>query len=204
LGGGHLHRLLLEHELGLHVARDHQHHGGDHHREHAEAHHGPVQVARGEMLLLALLGLQPQLPGTVVVAHHVPGGDPGEEGAGHQPGARDHMGEGGHRGHVGEHREDRSLDRKSTRLNSSHVSISYPHSLPTRRSSDLYRSRAARCCSWPSSVSSPSSRARLWWRTMCQEATPVRKAPATSQAPETTWGKAAIVVTLVSTERIDP
>src|SRR5690349_13196390 len=40
---------------------------------------------------------------------------------------------------------DRALDRKSTRLNSSHVEISYavfvdhrdPHSFPTRRSSDL-------------------------------------------------------------------
>src|SRR5437870_1806354 len=34
-----------------------------------------------------------------------------------------------------------SLDRKSTRLNSSHVAISYPHSFPTRRSSNLLDER---------------------------------------------------------------
>ena len=32
----------------------------------------------------------------------------------------------------------------------------------------------------------------------------MRKAPATSQAPETTCGNAAIAVTLVSTARIEP
>src|SRR5688500_6405080 len=46
--------------------------------------------------------------------------------------------------------DERDLDRKSTRLNSSHLVISYAvhydlHSFPTRRSSDL-RCRHSRCC----------------------------------------------------------
>src|SRR5690625_6467362 len=39
---------------------------------------------------------------------------------------------------------------------------------------------------------------------MCQEATPTRNAPATSQAPAITWGKAARAVMLVSTDRMEP
>ena len=64
--------------------------------------------------------------------------------------------------------------------------------------------RLMRLCSAPSTESRPSWRALLWWRTMCQPATPVTKAEATSQAPEITWGNAASVVTLVRTERMEP